>query len=69
MTKTIGLQPKNGIVTLCAFCGEQVGTGVKYCPNHRTQKGRKETFDENVKIFKENKEKGYKVPETMKSWK
>ena len=63
------LKAKNGIIALCAYCGEQVGNTQKYCPNCRTQKGRKAIFDANVEIIKENKAKGFKVPETLKSWK
>jgi len=63
------LKPQNGYITLCAYCGEQVGNSVKYCPQCRTQKGRKEIFDANVDIFKANKKLGFKVPETMLAWK
>lgn len=63
------LKPQSGVIALCSYCGEQVGNSQKYCSEHRTQKGRKETFEANVEILKENKEKGYKVPETLKSWK
>ena len=42
----------------CAYCGERIGSG-KYCSNCRTQDGRKKIFEENIKISKELKEKGY----------
>ena len=62
------IKAKNGYVYLCSYCGEQVGSG-KYCKDCKTQKDRKIIFDENVKIIKENEEKGFKVQQTIKNWK
>ena len=53
----------------CAFCGEDAKKGQKYCDIHKTQAGRKKTFEENVAIIKQNAKLGYTVPTTMPSWK
>jgi hypothetical protein len=58
---------KRGVVTLCSYCGEEA-KGM-YCNACKTQKGRKEIFEANVKIYKENEKKGITVPSTMKNWK
>jgi predicted amidophosphoribosyltransferase len=63
------LKEQNGYISLCCYCGEQVGNTQKYCKNCKTQEGRKKIFDENVAIFKENKEKGHPVPTELRSWK
>jgi len=53
----------------CSYCGERITSNKKYCSKCNTQKGRKEIFDETVEIFKENKAKGFKIPEVLKNWK
>jgi len=53
----------------CSYCGEKIGSPKQYCSNCSTQKGRKAIFDANVKILKENKNKGLNIPETLKNWK
>ncbi|MCK9370805.1 hypothetical protein M0R04_12925 [Candidatus Dojkabacteria bacterium] len=63
------LKPQNGYITLCSYCGEQVGNTQKYCKVCKTQKGRKEIFDANAEIFKQNKELGYEIPAELKNWK
>ena len=63
------LKPISGKIQVCTFCGEQTTGSNKYCTTCRTQAGRKEIFNLNVDICKENAEKGFKVPETLKSWK
>lgn len=57
-----------GYIYECAYCGERLSSASKYCSNCKTQSGRKKIFDENVEIFKENKKKGYNVPERLKDW-
>lgn len=56
-----------GYVTLCKFCGE--GASGVYCKAHGTQQGRKKDFDLQIAILKENKEKGYAMPQSIKNWK
>ena len=63
------LKPQSGKISVCCYCGEQVGNTQKYCVTCKTQNGRKSIFDQNAEILKENKKLGFKVPETMKSWK
>jgi len=58
---------RNGYVHICAYCGEDAGTG-KFCTICKKQAGRKKIFDENVAIIKENKEKGYAVPTKLRDW-
>jgi hypothetical protein len=64
----------------CMYCGERLKTKSKYCKAQTmedgtrllgcsTQKGRKQVFDLNVEIIKENKAKGYSVPEGLRNWK
>jgi len=53
----------------CKYCGEIVGAKREYCATCSTQKGRKAIFDENVKIYKKNKELGFIIPEVLKNWK
>lgn len=60
---------QSGYVVLCQYCGEQTGNSQKYCKQCKTQSGRKEIFEANVKILKENGKKGYTIPETIKSYK
>jgi hypothetical protein len=52
----------------CSYCGEIISSPKQYCSNCSTQKGRKKIFDETVEIFKENKSKGFAIPETLKNW-
>lgn len=61
-------QAKNGFIYSCTYCGEQIGSG-KYCTKCKTQSGRKEVFDENTKIFKENLKLGFTIPVELKNWK
>ncbi len=63
------LKPINGVIYVCAYCGEGINSKVKYCSTCKTQIKRKEIFDQNVAIIKENKEKGFTVPDVLKSWK
>ena len=53
----------------CAYCGEVITSPKQYCSACSTQKGRKEIFDANVKIFKVNKELGMTAPDSLKNWK
>jgi len=61
--------PQSGWVTLCNYCGEQIGNSKKYCPSCKTQAGRKEIFDKNVAILKEKTELKLPVLEGLKNWK
>lgn len=63
------LEATAGVIYTCAYCGEGIRSNKKYCGTCNTQKGRKEIFDANVKIFKQNKELGFNTPETLKNWK
>jgi len=63
-----GWEPQSGIISTCTYCGSQVGNSQKYCPEHRTQAGRKKTFEENAEIIRENKEKGMDTPDKLKNW-
>ncbi|MCK5061785.1 hypothetical protein KAR28_04490 [Candidatus Parcubacteria bacterium] len=50
---------KAGKVQICSFCGESaVGTG-KFCSVCKTKKGRESIFDENQKILKVLRGKGF----------
>lgn len=60
--------PQNGWITLCNFCGEQIGNSQKFCKQCKTQKGRKEIFDANIVVAEENKKLGYNIPESFKNW-
>lgn len=64
MLKAVG-----GFISVCAYCGEQTTGKAKYCPTCKTQAGRKKIFDANLEIIKENKAKGFKTQEVLKSWK
>jgi hypothetical protein len=57
----------NGVIRVCSYCGEQVSSG-KYCQTCKTQKGRKQIFEANAAIFKENAKRGFKVPTELKNW-
>ncbi len=59
---------KSNTIFECSYCGERIKSG-RFCLQCKMQSGRKEIFDANVKILKENKEKGYCAPETLKNWK
>lgn len=59
----------NGIITVCSYCGEQIGNSQKYCKTCKTQAGRKEIFEANALILKENAKLGFKVPVELKNWK
>lgn len=63
------IKPINGIVYICSYCGEGLSSNAKFCKNCKTQSGRKEIFEANIEIAKENLKKGYKIPESFKSWK
>lgn len=45
------------MVIICAHCGTQ--TNGKYCPQCKTQAGRREMDDNNDKLFKKAGLKGY----------
>ena len=60
---------KSNIIYECIYCGERDIGAVKYCKICKTKVGRKQIFDANVKILKENLAKGFKVPTQVKSWK
>jgi methionyl-tRNA synthetase len=62
------LKAINGVIKICAYCGEQVASG-KHCKNCKTQSGRKEIFDANVAIAKENAMAGIKTPTEFRNWK
>lgn len=64
----------------CSYCGERLTGKAKYCKGGKTedgtkllgcstQKGRKQVFDLNVAILRENKAKGYTVPIGVQNWK
>jgi predicted amidophosphoribosyltransferase len=55
------------MIILCDYCGEP--TKQKYCSNCKTQAGRKDIFEQNVAIFKQNEKLGYKVPKELKNYK
>lgn len=63
MLKVVG-----GFIYVCAYCGENCTSKVKYCPTCRTQEMRKKIFEQNLAIIKENKEKGHTVPSTLSDW-
>ncbi len=56
-------------IYVCAYCGEEAKKGQKYCDNCKTQSKRKEIFEINTKIIKQNAKLGFTVPATLKSWK
>ena len=70
---------KDTAIYYCEYCGERLTGKAKYCKGNKkvepkllgcsTQKGRKQVFDLNVAIIKENKAKGFVVPEGLKNWK
>ena len=71
---------KDTSIHLCVYCGEKLSTKSKFCKAQTTpeglrmlgcstQKGRKQVFDLNVAILKENRAKGHTVPEGLKNWK
>ena len=51
-------KPRNGVVHVCAYCGEDAGTG-KFCSLCRTQKGREGILEANKLILTELRQKGY----------
>lgn len=53
------LKPQKGWITLCAYCGEQVGNKTKHCPDCRTRKGREAILEANQKILKQLRAKGF----------
>jgi len=59
---------KDSSIHECSYCGERIGSG-KYCPNCRTQAGRKKVFDENAEIQKEREKLGLPFQKTLKNWK
>lgn len=60
--------PISGVINCCKFCGEQTPTKVIYCVTCKTQEKRKQVYEQNVAIMKENKAKGFEVPATLRSW-
>lgn len=62
-------KPQNGVIATCTYCGEQVGNSKKYCTEHKTQAGRKETFEAQTLIIKERQEAGLPVQSGIKNWK
>jgi len=71
---------KDTSIYYCSYCGELLTGKAKYCKGGKTedgtkllgcstQKGRKQIFDLNVEIIKENKAKGHTVPEGLRNWK
>lgn len=54
---------KSNTIFLCKFCGEKI-TG-KLCPTCRAKEKRTEKIIKQLEIEKENKKKGYKIPETL----
>ena len=71
---------KDSGIYYCMYCGELLTAKGKYCKGGTdgegnklfgcsTQKGRKQVFDLNVAIIKENKAEGHTVPEGLKNWK
>jgi len=62
------LKAVSGFIYTCAYCGEGTNSKVKFCATCKTQKGRKLIFEDNAKIIKENKAKGFTVPDTLKDW-
>lgn len=62
------LKAVKGVIHTCSYCGEGVNSKVKYCATCTTQPKRKLVFEANAAIIKENKAKGFTVPETLKDW-
>ena len=57
------------IKQICLYCEENTGKDKKYCVKCKTQAGRKEIFEANAEILKENAKLGFTIPELLKSWK
>jgi hypothetical protein len=58
----------SGGIFECTYCGERYGSKAMYCKTCRTTAGRKAIFEANVEIAKENKAKGFTVPETFRDY-
>jgi len=55
----------NKIIKICAFCGEVLTKKALYCETCKTKAMRKEKMKAQLELEKENKEKGFNIPNRL----